>query len=133
MKSPLRVPGTIFHPGFNSNVDPSPLRLLSVLTEGATTITAFQSSFRSAPFFASRKPQVVTAAQIPVDRAGIYQRLQVSRVELDVHIPKLKREHRAIDESCMVTGNNLLPSGLPFRLRSAKRRPVVLRGSPFRS
>jgi hypothetical protein len=30
-------------------------------------------------------PQVVTAAQIPVDRAGIYQRLQVSRVELDVH------------------------------------------------
>jgi hypothetical protein len=46
-------------------------------------------------------------------------------------MPKLKREHRAINEPRTVAGNNLLPCGLPFRFRSAKRRAVVLRCSPF--
>jgi hypothetical protein len=35
--------GTIFHPGFSSNAHPSPLRLLPVLVEGATTVTPRQA------------------------------------------------------------------------------------------
>jgi len=48
-------------------------------------------------------------------------------------MPKLKREHRAIDESCSVAGNKLLSFSLPFHLRSAKCRAIVLRCSLFRS
>src|ERR1700674_4034794 len=83
--------------------------------------------------FCVQDAPIVSDAQIRVDRPGISQRLQVSRVELYVHMPKLKREHRAVNEPHTVAGNNLLPSGLPFRFRSAKRRAVVLRCSPFRS